>query len=116
MKKKFKVWLLLIAVITFAGCSKDHTRASNTFMLVHGAWQAPYVWDTVKAELEKAGQKVIVVELPAHGDDFTSPANVTIDGYRDTTGLTAPATNSILFCYPFSTPWCFLIFTANRIR
>ncbi len=58
MKKKFMHWLLLAAVITvFAGCSKDHTRASNTFVLVHGAWQAPYVWNTVKAKLEKGGQK-----------------------------------------------------------
>ena len=84
MKKKFMQWLLLAAVICFsAGCSKNHTLPSNTFVLVHGAWQAPYVWNTVKAELEKAGQKVVVVELPAHGDDFTSPAAVSIDVYRD---------------------------------
>ncbi|MEO6813764.1 MAG: alpha/beta fold hydrolase, partial [Ginsengibacter sp.] len=84
MKKKFMQWLLLTAVITFsAGCSKDHSPSINTFVLVHGAWQAPYVWNTVKSELEKAGQKVIVVELPAHGDDLTSPAEVSIDVYRD---------------------------------
>lgn len=39
--------------------------------------------NTVKAQLEKGGQKVVVVELPAHGDDFTSPASVSIDVYRD---------------------------------
>ncbi|HEY5390880.1 MAG TPA: alpha/beta hydrolase, partial [Hanamia sp.] len=73
MKKKFMQWLLLAAVITYsAGCSKNQTLSSNTFVLVHGSWQAPYVWNTVKSELEKAGQKVIVVELPAHGNDFTS--------------------------------------------
>lgn len=84
MKKKLMRWLLLGAVITFfAGCSKDHTLSSNTYVLVHGAWQAPYVWKTVKAELEKAGQKVVVVELPAHGNDLTSPAAVSIDVYRD---------------------------------
>lgn len=84
MKKNFMQWLLLAAVIFFsAGCTKDHNLSSNTFVLVHGAWQAPYVWNTVKADLEKAGQKVIVVELPAHGDDFTSPADVSIDVYRD---------------------------------
>ena len=52
-------------------------------MLVHGAWQAPYVWTTVKELLEKAGQKVVVVELPAHGNDYTLPENVSIDVYRD---------------------------------
>ncbi|HEY5406176.1 MAG TPA: alpha/beta fold hydrolase [Ginsengibacter sp.] len=84
MKKKFMQWLLLAAVITYsAGCSKNQTLSSNTFVLVHGSWQAPYVWNTVKSELEKAGQKVIVVELPAHGNDFTSPAEVSIDVYRD---------------------------------
>ena len=84
MKKKFVHWLLLGAVITFfAGCSKNNFPSSNTYVLVHGAWQAPYVWNTVTAELEKAGQKVVVVELPAHGDDFTSPATVSIDVYRD---------------------------------
>ena len=84
MKKKFMHWLLLSAVITFAaGCSKTSIPKSNTFVLVHGAWQAPYVWNTVKGELEKAGQKVVAVELPSHGDDFTSPAVVSIDLYRD---------------------------------
>lgn len=84
MKKKFMHWLFLVAVIAFsAGCSKVYIPKSNTFVLVHGAWQAPYVWNIVKAELEKAGQKVVVVELPAHGDDFTSPAAVSIDVYRD---------------------------------
>ena len=84
MKKRFIHGLLLGALITIAaGCSKNNIPSSNTFVLVHGAWQAPYVWNTVKAELEKAGQKVVVVELPAHGNDFTSPAAVSIDVYRD---------------------------------
>lgn len=82
MKKNLiKVLLLIIVTSFFVSCSKDHHLASKTFVLVHGAWQAPYVWNTVKSELEKAGQKVIVVELPAHGADFTSPAAVSIDVY-----------------------------------
>lgn len=84
MKKRVMQWLLIAFIaIAFSGCSTYHLPSSNTFVLVHGAWQAPYVWNTVKATLEKAGQKVIVVELPAHGDDYTSPANVSIDVYRD---------------------------------
>ena len=41
------------------------------------------VWQKVKAGLEKDGQKVIVVELPGHGDDQTAAANVSLNVYRD---------------------------------
>ncbi|OJX01766.1 MAG: alpha/beta hydrolase [Bacteroidetes bacterium 43-93] len=37
----------------------------------------------MKTQLEAQGQKVIVVELPAHGDDNTAPENVSINVYRD---------------------------------
>ncbi len=52
-------------------------------MLVHGAWQAPYVWDVVRADLEKTGNKVIVVELPGHGTDHSTTHALTLDLYRD---------------------------------
>jgi pimeloyl-ACP methyl ester carboxylesterase len=84
MKKKLSSLLMITFIVAaFASCTKGHVAVSNTYVLVHGAWQAPYVWTTVKEQLEKAGQKVVVVELPAHGDDYTSPANVSIDVYRD---------------------------------
>lgn len=35
-----------------------------TYVLVHGSWQAPFVGDAVRDELQKTGNKVIVVELP----------------------------------------------------
>ena len=85
MKKK--VINLIIVAITmgcFSSCSPgDLPLPSNSYVLIHGAWQAPYVWQMVKQQLENKGQKVIVVELPAHGDDNTSPAAVSIDVYRD---------------------------------
>jgi pimeloyl-ACP methyl ester carboxylesterase len=85
MKKR--LFCLLVIPITFfffASCS-DHggMLKSKTFVLVHGAWQGPYVWTYVKDQLEKSGQHVVVVQLPAHGDDSTSPAKVSIDLYRD---------------------------------
>ncbi len=84
MKKKCIHLLLIVAGITsLISCKHYQLPVTNTYVLVHGAWQAPYVWTTVKEQLEKAGQKVVVVELPAHGDDYTSPANVSIDVYRD---------------------------------
>jgi pimeloyl-ACP methyl ester carboxylesterase len=66
-------------------CSRDGNLPgeSKTFVHVHGAWQSSWVWGTVKEQLEFAGQKVIVVSLPAHGDDTTSPTAVTLDTYSD---------------------------------
>lgn len=75
-----------IAVTTFASCDKndDNMMAKpQTYVLVHGAWQAPYVWDAVKTELTKNGNKVIVVELPGHGADNTATYTLSIDAYRD---------------------------------
>lgn len=86
MKKKLSLAILLTTIIlfVFAHCSKDHSPKNlNTFVLVHGAWQAPYVWTTVKTQLENKGQKVIVVELPGHGDDTTAPIKLSINVYRD---------------------------------
>ncbi len=84
--KKIAISAMLVMLVMYclAGCSKGgNPVSSKTFVLVHGAWQAPYVWDVVKSQLESKGQKVIVVELPAHGSDMTSPAAVSIDVYRD---------------------------------
>ncbi len=73
---------LLLAVMA---CSDDNDTPApaKTFVLVHGAWQAPYAWQFVKSQLEQNGQKVVVVELPGHGADKTPPATLTIDVYRD---------------------------------
>ncbi|HEY1120491.1 MAG TPA: alpha/beta fold hydrolase [Haloferula sp.] len=55
----------------------------QTYVLVHGAWQAPYVWNTVSEDLILQGHKVIVVELPGHGTDTTPPHTLSLDAYRD---------------------------------
>lgn len=81
--------MLLLAVsynVVLSSCSKDEhqvTLPPKTYVLVHGAWQAPYVWDSVKLSLEKKGYQVIVVTLPGHAADQTAPQNLTIDVYRD---------------------------------
>jgi len=69
-----------IGLLSFKNTTKKETK---TFVLVHGAWQAPYAWQNVKQQLESKGDKVIVVELPGHGDDQTSPAQLSMDVYRD---------------------------------
>ncbi|MEP6748864.1 MAG: alpha/beta fold hydrolase, partial [Bacteroidota bacterium] len=73
----------LITLLTMSCSKDDNNNAKKTFVLVHGAWQGAWVWQDVKAQLESKGQHVVVVELPAHGADTTSPQNVSIDIYRD---------------------------------
>lgn len=62
---------------------EDNTAVTNTYVLVHGAWQAPYVWDAVRADLVSKGNEVIIVQLPGHGDDKTPPLNLTLDVYSN---------------------------------
>ena len=85
MKKKLRLLFFVASFLCISsGCSKNGDGIPvNTFVLVHGAWQGPYVWSTVKAKLESKGQKVIVVELPGHGSDTTPPVALTIGAYRD---------------------------------
>lgn len=74
------------AVSAMASCSNDDEKViltPNTYVLVHGAWQAPYVWDAVRADLTNKGNKVVVVELPGHGLDKTPAYQLSMDVYRD---------------------------------
>lgn len=74
----------VFAMTVFSSTEKgDTSTKSNTYVLVHGAWQAPYVWDAVRADLEKNRQKVIIVELPGHGKDQTPTHGLSLDVYRD---------------------------------
>jgi len=78
--------LAAFASLTLASGTNDDENSnadSNTYVLVHGAWQAPYVWDAVRTDLIKKGQKVIVVELPGHGKDQTPTHTLSLDAYRD---------------------------------
>ncbi|MBD2701971.1 alpha/beta fold hydrolase [Spirosoma sp. BT702] len=86
---KTSVSLLLsaaVALSSLSSCAKEDeipAATSATYVLVHGAWQAPYVWDAVRSDLIISGQKVLVVELPGHGADKTPPHTLTLDTYRD---------------------------------
>jgi len=73
---------LTVSSVTSCAKNEDVTKA-NTYVLVHGAWQAPYVWDAVRADLESKGNHVIVVELPGHGADATPTYTLSMDVYRD---------------------------------
>jgi pimeloyl-ACP methyl ester carboxylesterase len=78
-----KVLALSLVFSTAVACSNadNPKRNGKTFILVHGAWQASFVWDNVKEQLEKQGHRVIAVELPAHGKDISPIAEATLDNY-----------------------------------
>ncbi|MGL5833365.1 MAG: alpha/beta fold hydrolase [Waterburya sp.] len=56
---------------------------TETYVLVHGAWMGKFCWDEVVLRLGMAGHTVLTLDLPAHGDDPTPSAEVTLDNYRD---------------------------------
>jgi len=59
----------------------ETAAAPKNFVLVHGAWQAPYAWDMVKDRLTAAGFKVSVIQLPGHGDDQTPHHSLHMETY-----------------------------------
>lgn len=87
MKKTiFTLLTVVFTLSTFASCSNNDENTNvkpQTYVLIHGAWQAPYVWDEVRTNLEKKGNHVIVVELPGHGTDATPTYTLNINAYRD---------------------------------
>lgn len=75
---------LSIGSLSLTSCSDDDSDTSpKNYVLVHGAWQAPYVWEMVKTNLEAKGNHVTVVELPSHGDDQTSPQQASLQSYTE---------------------------------
>ena len=77
---------ILVFVLMLNSCSKDNDDSvkqehHSTFVLVHGAWQASFVWNKVKASLEAEGNTVVLVELAGHGNDQTPVSEITFDGY-----------------------------------
>lgn len=85
MKNTILSMLLLASILCIStSCSDDDEAAPvKQFVLVHGSWQGAFVWNDVKELLEEDGHNVTVVELPAHGEDNTSPTTVSMSAYRD---------------------------------
>jgi pimeloyl-ACP methyl ester carboxylesterase len=65
------------------GQTTGEPEDGRSIVLVHGAWMGAWSWERVVPLLEAAGHEVRVVELPAHGDDASDPADASLDGYRD---------------------------------
>ena len=56
----------------------------TTFVLIHSAWLGAWAWQSVAQLLEKQGHKVIALDLPGHGKDKTSPADIKLQHYVET--------------------------------
>lgn len=85
--KKFIFFAIVAMTLTvlISSCSKDHDEPSlisKTYVIVPGAWQGPWAWQSVKAGLEAQGQKVIIVQLAGHEKDNTNPALINMDVYK----------------------------------
>jgi len=51
----------------------DATSARYTFMLVHGAWQGAWAWDTIVPRLKRAGHDAIAVDCRATAATIPQP-------------------------------------------
>lgn len=58
--------------------------AKPTIALVHGAFTNSHVWEGVEAKLKADGYPVLAIELPGRPGAPMSPADVSLDLYRDT--------------------------------
>jgi pimeloyl-ACP methyl ester carboxylesterase len=55
----------------------------SRFVLVHGAWHGAWCWYKLVPRLERAGHRVIALDLPSHGKERTPIAEVTLERYAD---------------------------------
>ncbi|WP_338839125.1 alpha/beta hydrolase [Flavobacterium ginsenosidimutans] len=85
LKTISKLFLLLFTTISSASCTNDDNAniKKSPVVLVHGAWQASYVWDQTEKDLKAAGYNITVVKLPGHGDDTTPAYQVSFQAYVD---------------------------------
>ena len=51
------------------------------YLLVHGAYQGAWCWHKIVPLLEAAGHRVLVPDLPGHGDDPAPASGVTLEAY-----------------------------------
>ncbi|WP_295222602.1 alpha/beta hydrolase family protein [uncultured Chryseobacterium sp.] len=79
------VSLIAMGLTIFSSCSKDDENDSDEqkapVVLVHGAWQASYAWESLKNKLLNDGFQVTVVNLKGHGNDSTPVSQLSFEGY-----------------------------------
>ena len=85
-----------LSIVLFSNCTTNNSQKETTqemevdevkketFVLVHSAWLGAWQWERVKNILESEGHTVITPDLPGHGNDKTSPADITMENYVNT--------------------------------
>jgi len=78
-----KTAILIMAMSVIGFTTQAQNKNSKTIVLVHGAWSDATAWQAVTPALKAKGYEVIVVNLPGHGNDATSFANINFQSYVD---------------------------------
>ena len=53
------------------------------YILIHGAWHGAWCWNKVVPLLQQQGHTVTAIDLPAHGEDLTPVADISLQLYAD---------------------------------
>lgn len=66
--------------------NKNNSKMNKkeTYVLVHSAWLGGWQWENVAKTLKENGHIVLTPDLPGHGNNKTSPANITMNDYVKT--------------------------------
>jgi pimeloyl-ACP methyl ester carboxylesterase len=81
---KTAILVMAMSVLGFtAQAQESNNKNSATIVLVHGAWSDATAWQAVIPVLKAQGHEVIAVNLPGHGSDETSFANISLQTYVD---------------------------------
>jgi pimeloyl-ACP methyl ester carboxylesterase len=81
---KTAILVMAMSVLGFTTqAQKTNNKNSATIVLVHGAWSDATAWQAVVPLLKAQGHEVIAVNLPGHGTDATSFANISLQSYVD---------------------------------
>lgn len=59
------------------------TEPHYTFILIHGAWQGSWAFDTIVPRLQAAGHEAVAADLPGEGHDNTPPEQVNLALYAE---------------------------------
>ncbi|SAK79380.1 esterase [Caballeronia fortuita] len=63
--------------------NQEQSSKNPSFLLVHGAWQAGWVWDGVVAEMNERGLFAKAIDLPGSGTDTTPASEVSLAAYAE---------------------------------